>query len=135
MFSNHVPPYVIQLEGLISGEGQHTTSAFFSKIVKSIPGTLAGKRTPAVIPEIPAPITATYSIINHYSCTLTYSSYLQRPNSINRMIIKLKLWSSAIFRGSSQVARQALQPQFCVRSHYFFSSQSNSTIFSKLLIV
>jgi hypothetical protein len=43
MFSYQVPP----------------TSAFFSKIVRSIPGTFTGRRTPAVIPDRPAPTTAT----------------------------------------------------------------------------
>ena len=36
-----------------------TTSAFLSKIRRSRPGNLAGKRMPAVIPPMPAPMTPT----------------------------------------------------------------------------
>jgi hypothetical protein len=39
---------------------QLTTSAFFSKIVNLIPGTLIGSNAPAEIPLKPAPTTATY---------------------------------------------------------------------------
>lgn len=42
------------------GEGTlPTTSAFFSKMVNSMPGTLAGRRAPATMPAIPAPMTVT----------------------------------------------------------------------------
>jgi hypothetical protein len=46
-------------------------------MVKLIPGTFAGSSIPAVIPEIPAPITATYEKKNQlpyiYSLKLDFS--------------------------------------------------------------
>ena len=36
-----------------------TTSAFFSRTVSRMPGTLMGSKIPAVMPEMPAPMTAT----------------------------------------------------------------------------
>lgn len=69
------------------------TSEFLSKMVKSIPGTLAGSSTPAEIPERPAPMTATCSRVSEVTLLqgreflMTYSEVF---DYIDRMVLELE---------------------------------------------
>jgi hypothetical protein len=93
MFSNHVPPYIDALEDCemdILGV-LRTTSLFLSKIVNWMPGTLIGSSTPAVIPAIPAPITATCSHQQSPSREQFNNAHLQRSNLVNGMLLDFEV--------------------------------------------
>lgn len=59
MFSNPIQSSGVVILGRQVNLHVPPTSAFLSKIVRSIPGTFTGRRIPAVMPDKPAPMIAT----------------------------------------------------------------------------
>jgi hypothetical protein len=67
-----------------------------------MPGTLTGKRMPAVMPEIPAPITATWKIQDQFEPKLSHTTKL--THTLNDRTESIGWFSSAKFGLSAFVS-------------------------------